>query len=320
MRNVQYAEPYAGSSALGLSLLFGEYASVIHLNDLSRPVYAFWHEVTNNAGDLCRKVKHARVTMGEWRRQRDVYDRRETASLGDLGFATLFLNRTNRSGIIGGGVIGGKGQQGEWGIEARFNKEDLIRRIQKISRYSSRIRLYQRDALDFIDDVLAHLGSNTIAFFDPPYIEKGEKLYLNDYDLDDHRKLAARIVRLEQPWVVSYDYAAVRYGLYQFHPRISYDLKYTAQGRYQGKEVMFLSHRLTVPPSWKSSEPFPLTPPHSEYPVYGIMEGTKPRPATQGGPQAAGWREAKPCDQWSGNARCRRRYLTLSPSTRGQHA
>ena len=69
--------------------------------------------------------------MAEWRQQREVYGRRETADLDELGFATLFLNRTNRSGIIGGGVIGGKQQHGAWGLDARFTKSDLVQRIKK---------------------------------------------------------------------------------------------------------------------------------------------------------------------------------------------
>jgi len=287
MKDVQYAEPCAGGAALGLSLLYGEYASCIHLNDLSRPVCAFWHEVLNNPTDLCQRLKHVRITIAEWKRQRDIYNRREKVGLDELGFATLFLNRTNRSGIIGGGVIGGKDQSGEWSIDARFNKEELIRRIRRISRFSNRIRIYQRDALEFIDRVLVHLGDNTLAFFDPPYIENGQDLYLNDYSLEDHRKLEARIVGLQQPWVVSYDYAAVDHGLYRLHPRISYDLNYSAQGRYAGKEVMFLSHRLKIPEWWTGPKPFPLTPAYSKHPVYGIMEGMKPQPKVEEGPSAA---------------------------------
>src|SRR6266571_4874744 len=110
LKNIHYAEPYAGGAAIGLSLLLDEYASTIHINDLSRPVYAFWATALQQTADLCQRISRVRVTMREWERQRAVYDNRERADLADLGFAALFLNRTNRSGIIGGGVIGGKDQ------------------------------------------------------------------------------------------------------------------------------------------------------------------------------------------------------------------
>jgi len=287
LSDVQYVEPYAGGAALGLALLFEEYASVIHLNDLSRPVYAFWYTVLNHCPELCRRIERTKITMAEWQRQRTVYDRRETAETADLGFATFFLNRTNRSGIISGGVIGGKEQSGEWSLDARFNKAELIQRIRRIARYRNRIRLYQSDALDFTNEVLPRLKGRTIAFFDPPYIENGEDLYLNDYTLEGHRQLAARIVQLPTPWIVTYDYAAVRYDMYPMHPRIAYGLSYSTQSRYRGKEVMFISNHLKLPDDWWQPGRFVMTPPHNDYPIYGRMEGMKPHPQIDEGPRAA---------------------------------
>src|SRR6266446_4205919 len=164
-KDVEYVEPYAGGAAIALALLLEEYASAIHINDLSRPVYAFWHTVLNENHQLCRKIERVNITMNEWRRQRAIYDRQDTADLAELGFATLFLNRTNRSGIIAGGVIGGKEQGGAWTMNVRFNKNELIRRIRQIGRYRSRIKLYQMDALQFTKSVIPQLSSNAFLFY-----------------------------------------------------------------------------------------------------------------------------------------------------------
>lgn len=247
LRDVQYVEPYAGGAAVALALLFEEYASVVHLNDLSRPVYAFWHSVLNDTDRLCERIERIEVNMREWERQRGIYERRNTADLGELGFATLFLNRTNRSGIIGGGVIGGKAQAGAWSLDVRFGRDELIRRIRKIGRYRTRIHLYQMDALRFTEDIVAQMGTNAFVFFDPPYIDSGEKLYLNNYEIDDHRRLATRIVKLKQPWIVTYDRAALKYRVYASCRRIVYGLEYTAQRRQRREEVMFVSGGLRLP-------------------------------------------------------------------------
>lgn len=273
LKKVHYVEPYAGGTAIGLALLFQGYASTISINDLSRPVYAFWHSVLNGTEDLCHRIKRTKVTMREWSRQRDIYDQQDSVDLTKLGFAALFLNRTNRSGIIGGGVIGGKQQSGTWRLDARFNKPELIDRIRKISMYKTRIHLYQLDGIDFTDQVIRSMGQNTFVFYDPPYIENGDQLYLSNYDSFDHRMLAARIRKLKQPWLVTYDYAAVKYDLYPLHRRISYKLHYCAHNRYHAKEVMFVSNALKLPSGWTASTRFLMTAADSRYPLYGRMEG-----------------------------------------------
>lgn len=272
--NIQYVEPCAGGASIALALLYGEYASSIYINDLSRPVFAFWHTALNDAEELCNRIERTAVTTDEWHRQRAVYENSDAADLFDLGFAAFFLNRTNRSGIIGGGVIGGKDQTGRWKLDCRFTKDDLIPRIKRIRRYRNRIHLFRQEALDFTDDVVAGLHGNVLAFYDPPYIEKGQGLYLDNYDLEDHRKLANRVGRLDQPWIVTYDYdAAVRSELFRGNRRLSFELSYSAQHRRHGREAMFFADRLYLPDERKTEEAIvSMSAAKSEYPVFGRLE------------------------------------------------
>ncbi len=247
LTDIHYAEPFAGGASVALALLYGEYASVIHLNDLSRPVYAFWRTALEDTEWMCDRVDGVRVNMNTWRRQRAIYRRESKADLAELGFATLFLNRCNRSGILHAGVIGGKQQAGKWRITARFGRRELIERIQQLGRYANRIRLYRMDAIDFIDKTVAGLGKNAFAFIDPPYIDSGQDLYLNDLTIKDHQRLAKRVLRLSQHWIVTYDRAAIGHGLYPNCRRMVYDLHYVAHDRYFGREVMFMSKKLQLP-------------------------------------------------------------------------
>ena len=244
-----YAEPYAGGAGVALSLLYGDYASRIHINDLDRSVFAFWHSVLNATEDLCRRVIDTQLTVAEWKRQRHVQTSKDTAPLLELGFSTFFLNRTNRSGIIGsGGVIGGLKQTGGWGIDARYNARDLVRRIERVASLSSRIALTNLDALVFLQCARATLPAKSLVYLDPPYFVKGQqKLYANFYGPDDHDEVAKAVADSPWPWVVSYDAAPEIRRIYRGYRKREYDLRYSAAGNYLGSELIFFSAELRVP-------------------------------------------------------------------------
>lgn len=241
----EYIEPYAGGAAVALSLLYENYASHVHINDLNRSVSAFWRAVLAHTDELCRRVADTPVSVGEWHRQREIQLQPE-ANLLDLAFSTLFLNRTSRSGIIGGGIIGGVDQSGKWKIDARFNRADLVRRIQKVARHRSRITVTSLDAADYIADHLPTIETGFV-YLDPPYFVKGKGLYQNYYGYADHAKIASLVNGIRQPWIVSYDAAAEIRELYGQYSAVEYDLNYSAQERYRGTELMFFRPGLRRP-------------------------------------------------------------------------
>lgn len=237
-----YAEPYAGGASLALSLLLGERVAEIHLNDFDRSVWAFWKSAIEHSNELIARVHSTRVTIDEWHIQREVQTRKEHASILDLGFSTFFLNRTNRSGILTAGVIGGKGQSGQWKIDARFNKPNLIARLKRIAAYKSRIHVTRLDALTFIARRSESLPpSRSLMYLDPPYFGKGQELYMNAYKPGDHAAVAEAVTQnLKLPWIVSYDDVPEIRLLYNAASHMSYILRYSASSTRKGKEVVFM--------------------------------------------------------------------------------
>lgn len=243
-----YVEPYAGGASVALSLLYNEYVHKIHINDYDFRIYAFWDSVLNQTDQFCEKIVETDITVKNWEKQKEIQQNPENYNSLEIGFSTFFLNRTNRSGILKAGVIGGKNQKGNWKIDARFNKEDLIQRIRKVSRYKNRISIYNLDAVDLTEKLDKELPQKTLFYFDPPYYHKGKDLYINFYEHADHQQISQLIAKLkDRYWLVSYDDDVNIRNLYQPFLQRTYELNYHAANASTGTEIMIYSNNLIVP-------------------------------------------------------------------------
>lgn len=244
-----YVEPYAGGAAVALSLLMDEYVSRIIINDKDRSIYAFWYSVLYDTDRLCQLIEETPVNMEVWRTQRELQspENKETADLLSLGFSTFFMNRTNRSGIIKAGVIGGFNQTGNYKIDARYRKDDLIARIRRIASYADRIELHNNDAVDLVNHIVQTAPQNTIMYLDPPYYKKGRGLYMNYYDDADHERICDVITNVDSfKWIVSYDNSPFIKSLYQAFRSQEFYLNYSANNNGKGTEVIFFSDNCKV--------------------------------------------------------------------------
>lgn len=242
-----YVEPYAGGASVALYLLLNGYVGKITINDFDRSIYAFWHSVLFDTDRLCRKIQKTEVTVENWKKQREIQKKKKTEKdLLKLGFSTFFLNRTNYSGVIDGGVIGGIAQDGLYKIDCRFNKNELIQRIRLIAAHKENIRLENADALDLVKKI--RKDKNTIFYFDPPYYLKGPSLYMNHYKHDDHKKVSEEIKKIKSArWLVSYDDVPEIQSLYAGMENINYSFNHSVCVPRIGKESVFCSENIFFP-------------------------------------------------------------------------
>ncbi|MEP7763672.1 DNA adenine methylase [Sanguibacter sp. 25GB23B1] len=245
-RPVSYAEPFAGGAGAALKLLVDEAVKTIHLNDLAPGVAAFWRSVFNHTEALTGLVLEAVVNIDAWHVHREIFDNPSQHDDLSLGFSTFFLNRCNRSGILSARPIGGLGQSGNWKLDARFNRQNLARRIATLGQYRRRVSITQLDAKDFMSSV-EHLGASLLAYVDPPYIVQGENLYLDSLTYADHVALATHLSTSAVPWILTYDTAEqVTTDLYRGFRAAQFSIAHTAQKQHVGSEYVVFSDRLQV--------------------------------------------------------------------------
>lgn len=241
--DASYAEPYAGGAGAGLHLLFRGYASRLYLNDIDRGVVAFWRAALHHTERFARRIEKIPLTVPEWDCQKEVL---HTERMGfDLGFAFFYLNRTNRSGIMNGGIIGGRNQEGEWRIDARFNRRELAERVRALSSLRRQISVTREDALEFLGGLPTK--KKVLTYLDPPYYGKGKKLYPNFYTPNDHIAIAKCLRSYPNPWVLTYDACDEVRTLYRARTVLESELSYSAREVRRGHELVIFGPGVKQP-------------------------------------------------------------------------
>ena len=243
-----YIEPFAGGAGIAIGLLENGLVNDVVINDLDKGIYSFWRAVLTETDRFIENIEQVPLSIEEWEKQRNICFEENTRYSFELGFATFYMNRTNRSGIIKGGVIGGKEQQGLWKLDARFNKETLIKRIETISKNKEHIHLYNKDIESFIRNYVPKYAENALVYFDPPYFNKGKQLYLNFFDYEDHVRIERKIrENIDCDWIITYDDTPEIATIYDGYNLRRYDLNYSVSKKRKASEIIIFSDDKMIP-------------------------------------------------------------------------
>lgn len=248
--DITYIEPFAGGAGVALSLLIEGVVDQVVINDYDKAIYSFWRALKEAPQELIDLIEHTPLTIDEWKHQKDIYSTQNKRYSVELGFAAFYLNRTNRSGILSAGPIGGYNQTGNYGMDARFNRDALIGRIQEIAKYKSQIVVYNKEIRSFISGVIPKYQANAFVYFDPPYFENGQRLYKNFFSPTDHTDIALSIINgVNCPWVITYDDVPELRGIYSNYVQRRYNLNYSAANKGKGSEIIIFKDPYLLPPS-----------------------------------------------------------------------
>lgn len=234
-----YAEPYAGGAGLALRLLFEGYVDHIYINDLDNSIYSFWKCIIENPDEFCEWIEEVDISISNWIKYKEIQNKSRYHNMFEIAKSTFFLNRTNVSGVIKGGVIGGLDQSGRYKIDARFRRQGLIDRIQKLKKVKNRIFVSNLDGIHFVNKI-DKKKEEILIYLDPPYFQKGANLYMNFYSKSDHEQLSMKIQKLKKDWIVSYDNNEFILNLYAEQRKIIHKLSQSASNRV-GDEIFIFS-------------------------------------------------------------------------------
>ena len=242
-----YMEPFAGGAGLALKLLLNNDVKRIIINDYDTAIYSFWHSILYETDAFCELINTTPVTTEEWKKQREIYMNHNGDISLDVGFSTFFLNRTNVSGVIKGGIIGGQEQQGAYKIDARYNGQNLISKIRNIAEKRDQIVLLNQDAKELLQPQQLRRYYKTFINLDPPYVKKGAQLYKNAFTEADHRELSELISNCNRKWIVTYDICPLVADLYRDVRSSGLDVSGGVRMSKKAQEYIFFSDNLELP-------------------------------------------------------------------------
>lgn len=244
---------YAGGAGAALTLLERNVVDEVHINDADPRVFAFWNSIVNETEHFVDRVLAVPLDIDEWHRQRAVCATPSAFRAFDVGFSAFYMNRCNRSGVLtGAGPIGGLQQAGKWRLDARFSREELAQRIRRVGAKRDQIRLYGKDAIDFLKCSLpsGRARRKVFVYLDPPYVNNGQRLYLNAYQHGDHGDIARYLSDQKVlPWLISYDDAELIRGLYKQHRIFKLPIRYSLQEKKSASELIISPEGIILPRS-----------------------------------------------------------------------
>jgi DNA adenine methylase len=236
-------EPYAGSAAVSIELVVSGVAPSAHISEKDPLIYAFWKVVFTNPKPLIQRILSTPITLKTWHEFRPLLEVREIVprDVGKLAFAGLFFNRTNFSGVINSGPIGGQSQASEYPIHCRFNREELVTRIEALAKWGKKFTVTNDDALVVLSKHRRKKGG--LFYIDPPYFMQGRKLYRFHYGISDHVKLAAELKKAAYPWILSYDKHVIIENLYEDFHHAEEEFKYSSRMPKTEKELLITNRK-----------------------------------------------------------------------------
>lgn len=248
-RGGTYIEPFAGGAGIAMELLLRNVISRIVINDYDKAVWSFWKAILTETDRFVEEIRTVPLTVDEWQKQHEILVTKNDKYSFELGFAAFYLNRTNRSGIIKGGVIGGQEQANDWKMDVRFKREELVTRIQRIAARKKDIKLYNKDVNSFIKNYVPLYEENALIYFDPPYFRKGQQLYMNFFNYKDHVRIEQEIrEHVNCDWIITYDYEPQIEEIYHNYNLRLYDLNYSVSTKRKANELMIFKDGIIIPP------------------------------------------------------------------------